>query len=150
VDAFPTAGEANLVDKLRQAGKATISLVAESDDHQVIGHVLFTPVEMQPANPCRGMGLGPLAVLRDYQNTGVGAALCKAGLEECRRLMVDYVVVLGDPNYYRRFGFTPAAQFNLMNEFGAGPAFQAQELTPDCLKNLHGLVQYASEFSEVS
>jgi putative acetyltransferase len=149
-NAFPSAQEADLVDRLRQAGKATLSLVAESDEHQVIGHVLFSPVTVQPPAVCRGLGLGPLAVLRDYQNTGVGSALCKAGLEECRRLMVDYVVVLGDPNYYRQFGFIPASQLNLENEYGVHDEFMVQVLTPGCLKNVRGVVRYSSEFADLT
>ncbi|MEO8358219.1 MAG: N-acetyltransferase [Chloroflexota bacterium] len=64
--AFPTEAESKLVDALREKGKATISLVATSDD-QVLGHILFSPVSTTPSSEPRGIGLAPVAVHPDFQ-----------------------------------------------------------------------------------
>jgi putative acetyltransferase len=145
--AFPTPAEARLVDLLRQDGQARVSLVAVAAG-EVVGHVLFSPVTLdgvstEPA----ALGLAPVAVLPDWQRRGVGSALIRAGLEACRRLGTPWVVVLGWPAYYPRFGFEPAGPRRLGNEYGAGEAFQVQELIPGSLPAAGGLVRYAPEFA---
>jgi putative acetyltransferase len=158
--AFPGPGEARLVDLLRQAGKASISLVAEFDG-VVAGHILFSPVtagreeanllSSEPARVDRkGLGLAPVAVLPEYQSQGIGSALIRAGLEMCRKCGFEFVVVLGAPRYYSRFGFRPASRFGLENEYGVDEEFMAQELTPGGLSGVKGLVKYQPEFSVVS
>lgn len=103
--AFPTEAEANLVDRLRQAGKAIVSLVAEVDG-SVVGHVLFSPVTIQgEAAVYTGLGLAPVAVLPAHQNQGIGGQLITQGLAVCRQLGQPWVVLLGHPSYYPRFGF---------------------------------------------
>lgn len=95
--------EADLVDALRTDGDSSISLVAE-DEGAIIGHVLFSPMEA----PFRALGLGPVAVLPARQRSGVGGALIRAGIEEARRQGWQGIFVLGEPAFYRRFGFDPA------------------------------------------
>ena len=148
-DAFPGPIEAILVDRLRAAGKAVISLVAELDDGQIVGHILFSPVSTDPPISSHGLGLAPLAVRRDYQHTGVGSKLCRAGLEAARDFGADYVVVLGNPAYYSRFGFETAANQRLGNEYKVLEDFMVIELIPGCLKNVAVVVKYAAEFGEL-
>jgi putative acetyltransferase len=93
--AFKGSAEARLVDLLREASKAIISLIAVFDD-KVVGHILFSQIEIRP-NPknMRGLGLAPLAVLPEYQRRGIGSSLVARGLEECQEKGYDVVVVLG-------------------------------------------------------
>lgn len=109
--AFPTRAEAQLVVTLRAADADTLELVAE-DGGQVVGTVMFSPVTAISANGslAYGIGLGPVAVAPDRQGQGIGTALIEAGLDYLRTLGVPWCVVLGDPDYYARFGFTPASQ----------------------------------------
>ena len=145
--AFDRADEAALVDALRGAGKATISLVAIVDGH-VVGHVLFSPVTLDGAP--LGLGLAPLAVAPEAQRRGVGAALVRAGLAEARAAGHGVVVVLGDPAYYRRFGFVAAEPRDLCSEYDAPPgSFQVAELVPGALAGRSGLVRYAPELAAV-
>ncbi len=104
--AFPTQLEADLVDLLRANGNAVVSLVAHVGA-RIAGHVLFSPVivERNGEVVARGLGLAPLAVMPAQQRQGIGAALVRAGIEECRNKGTPFVVVLGGPEYYRRFGF---------------------------------------------
>ncbi|MGD9646167.1 MAG: GNAT family N-acetyltransferase [Pirellulales bacterium] len=147
--AFPTSAESRLVDELRRAGRLTISLVAIADE-QVVGHVAFSPVTLEGGDAralACPLGLAPLAVLPPWQKLGVGSALVKAGLEQCRRLSAGYVVVLGSPAYYGRFGFSPAANWNLSDDYQGGPAFQAIELVAGAIPPQGGRIRYAPEFA---
>ena len=142
----PRTNEADLVDALRQAGQATVSLVAILDG-QLAGHILFSPVTLSPAVPhLRGLGLGPLSVLPKFQRQGIGSKLALRGLEVCRGAAFDYVVLLGDPAYYSRFGFRTGRLFQLDNEYGAEDPFMAMELRPGALADAAGLVQFRPEF----
>jgi putative acetyltransferase len=146
--AFPTDAEARLVDRLRAAGRARVALVAELDG-AVVGHILFSPVVIvSPSQRCSGLGLAPLAVLPACQRRGVGSALVHEGLAACRRAGCDFVVVLGHPKYYPRFGFRRASAMGLGNEYGADEAFLVLELRPGSLPAGGGLVLYGPEFAE--
>jgi putative acetyltransferase len=141
--AFPTAGEADLVDALRSAGKARVSLVALVDG-VVVGHILFSPITIEGVE--LGLGLAPVAVLPAHQRRGIGSRLIEEGLAVCRREGVPLVVVLGHPEYYPRFGFRRASEHGLGNEYGADEAFRVVELRPGSIPAAGGLVRYASEF----
>jgi putative acetyltransferase len=142
--AFPTDAEARLVDLLRARGRAQVSLVAEQDG-RVAGHVLFSPITVDDT-PTKGVGLAPVAVLPQCQRQGLGSRLITEGLAVCRATGFVFVVVLGEPGYYRRFGFSPAAEKGLGNTYGADDAFMVLELTPGGLPVGGGLVRYAPEF----
>jgi putative acetyltransferase len=146
--AFPTPVEARLVDRLRSGGTALVALVAE-EGGEVVGHVLFSPVTVETGNDTTtgGVGLAPVAVLPAYQSRGIGSRLVREGLEACRRAGHPFAVVLGGPDYYRRFGFRRAADFGLGNEYGADEAFMAIELRPGGLPAEGGLVRYSEEFA---
>jgi putative acetyltransferase len=147
--AFGAPGEADLVDSLRAARKVVASLVAEHDG-QVVGHVLFSPVTVASApSTWRAVGLAPMCVLPEFQRTGIGSALVRAGLDACRQAGYDAVVVLGHVGYYPRFGFVRALDHGLENEYGATDAFMVLALRNDALTNVRGLVTYASEFREL-
>lgn len=146
--AFGQAAEADLVDRLRLAGDAVVSLVAEQQA-EVVGHILFSPVRLDPAPPLppRWLGLAPMAVLPSRQRGGIGRALVEAGLAAARAGGTTAVVVLGHPEYYPRFGFAPASGFGLRCAYDApDEAFMALALTPDGLARHRGLVCYAPAF----
>ena len=145
-EAFGEPLEARLVDALRGTPDY-LSLVATIAD-RVVGHILFTPIVIEPLVDRRIVGLAPMAVRPGHQRSGIGSQLIRAGLEECRRSGYSAVVVLGHPEYYPRFGFVPAHTFGLSCEFPSPPeAFMALELVDSSLSGLSGLVRYRSEFS---
>ncbi|MBI5944421.1 MAG: N-acetyltransferase [Chloroflexi bacterium] len=141
---FRTDAESKLVAMLRINDKVILSLVAVYN-REVVGHVMFSPVTTSPSSIIKGLGLAPLAVKPEYQKQGVGAQLVREGLSMCAELEYDYVVLLGDPNYYQRFGFSKASDFGIQNEYGVDNPFMVIKLT-DC--NLEkGLIKYCPEFS---
>ena len=146
--AFPTEAEARLIDRLREDRKLTLSLIAEAKD-RVVGHVAFSPVSIDPQIQAqRGVGLGPVAVLPEWQGTGIGEKLITRGIEDCRRDGYSFVVVLGEPEYYERFGFRRASLFGLGNEYGVDDPFMVLELRLDGLPKVPGTVRYVQVFSE--
>ncbi len=148
--AFGRPSEAALVDALRTAAPSCLSLVAEREGH-IIGHIFFSPVEIEPDTPSLSvMGLGPMAVLPEYQSQGIGSQLVERGLEECKRLNYDVVVVIGHPKFYPRFGFRQAGQRGLDCEYDVpDEVFMVAELRPGALAGRQGLVKYHPEFSRV-
>lgn len=95
--------EAAIVDALRNAGALALSLVAE-DEGGIVGHVAFSAVSISGTGGT-WLGLGPVSVLPGRQGSGIGQALIRKGLAQLAASGADGCVVLGDPGYYRRFGF---------------------------------------------
>lgn len=148
VSAFETPSEANLVDALREQAQSVVSLVAE-DDGELVGHIMFSPVSLSGCPKLKVMGLAPMAVAPEQQRKrkGIGSALVRAGLEQCRNLGFAAVVVLGHPKYYPRFGFSPSSQFGIDSEYDVPEeVFMAMELQPGVLSGKTGTVRYHAAF----
>jgi putative acetyltransferase len=147
--AFETPLEANLVDALRAQAEPVVSLVAE-DDGAIVGHIMFTPVSLSGHPGLKVMGLAPMAVAPEHQRKGIGSALVRAGLERCRQLDFAAVVVLGHPEYYPRFGFSPSTRFGIGSEYDVPEdVFMATELQPGALSGKAGTVKYHAAFGDV-
>ncbi|VTR98529.1 GNAT family N-acetyltransferase [Tuwongella immobilis] len=152
---FPLHLEAILVDRLRESGRLTVSLVAEwreslAGPGRVVGQIAWSPVTTpQLAIPPQalGVGLAPVAVDADLRRQGIATRLVQAGLDRCRELGFGWCVVLGEPAFYRRFGFRPAYPFGLFDRYEGGDAFQVLELSPGALPRDAGRVEYAPEFA---
>jgi putative acetyltransferase len=149
LEAFGGPAEAELVDKLRANGKFALSLVAELDG-RVVGHILFTVVTIEDADPCsRALGLAPLAVSIQFQRKGVGSALMRRSLKLCRDMGHDAIVVVGHPEHYPKFGFLPASRYGLRCEYDVPEdVFMALELRAGALQGRGGLVRYQPEFGD--
>ena len=145
--AFETDAEARLVNGLRQSGTDPfISLVAAQDGH-VVGHILFTPVEI---GEWRAVALGPMAVAPASQRRGIGSMLVLAGLKACAEAGEQVVCVLGHPEYYPRFGFRRMSEFGLTCEFKAPDnVLMVAELKPGAIAGRTGEVRYHSLFKTV-
>jgi putative acetyltransferase len=146
--AFGSPLEARIVECLR-AEPGCLSLVATRNE-QVIGHILFTPVSLEPSVGFRVAGLGPMAVRPEDQRAGVGGQLIRAGLDACRQHGYSAVVVVGHPAYYPRFGFEPAHTRGLtLRDFDVPEdVFMVIELDAAVRDRLKGAVRYRSEFAE--
>jgi putative acetyltransferase len=149
--AFGQPAEADLVERLRQTCTDSLSLVAEDD--AVVGHILFTPVMLESgARRVVGKGLAPMAVLPDRQRQGIGSQLVRRGLDILRERGCPFVVVVGHPEYYPRFGFEPASTHGLASQWEGIPdaAFMALVLDVQAMAGVSGVAKYREEFSEVA
>lgn len=148
--AFPTAQEARLVDRLRSRVDDAISLVAATQAG-VVGHILFTPVVIHGRNlQTPAMGLGPMAVLPEFQRQGVGSRLVRAGLRACTDKGILAVFVIGPSEYYRRFGFEPAGPRGFHHaDRKYDPYLFVLELQEDALAHKQGRVAYHPEFDSL-
>ncbi len=145
-EAFGQPAEADLVDALRDEGHARVSMIAEVDG-QVVGHILFSELPINTADGVvPALALAPMAVTPALQRQGVGSQLLRHALVACRDAGHRIVVVLGHPEYYPRFGFSPRLAAQLESPY-AGPAFMAIELAPGALAGVRGRVEYAPPFS---
>jgi putative acetyltransferase len=142
--AFPTPAEAELVDMLRADGDLILSLAAEQDG-LIAGHVAFSRIVIErDDNPGAAVSLAPVAVLPQYQRNGVGKALIARGLAMLAAKGEDLVVVLGDPAYYRRFGFAAAEAVPFASDY-SGPYLQALRLAGR--RVMPGRLRYPSAFA---
>ncbi|ELZ20741.1 GNAT family N-acetyltransferase [Natrinema limicola] len=140
--------ESRIVQRLHDADKAVVSLVAVAGN-QIVGHVLFSPTTVaDQGENVELVGLAPVGVRPENQNEGVGSSLIQQGLERCREAGADAVVVLGDPEYYSRFGFERASEYGLGNECGADEGFMVKPLHEGAVANVDGIVTYQPEFQQ--
>ena len=100
-----------LVSGLREQSALEVSLVAE-DGGQVVGHIAFSQVTINGEH-IAWYGLAPVSVDPNHQNQGIGSKLIITGLEAIRKLGVKGCVLLGEPEYYGRFGFKPVEALKL-------------------------------------
>lgn len=94
-----------IVNKLRESGALSVSLVAE-EDGRIVGHVALSAVTISDGSE-HWYGLGPISVLPDCQSRGVGSKLMEAAIQALKECQAQGCVLLGDPGYYHRFGFVP-------------------------------------------
>lgn len=147
--AFATETEAKLVDVLRESSSEYISQVAV-EDQNVVGHIMFTPVTLEPFEDLRLMGLAPMAVSPTLQRGGIGSELVKTGLLRCTESDVGAVAVLGHPQYYPRFGFRPASQWGIKSEYEVPEeVFMMMELSPGYLQGYQGIIRYDAAFADI-
>ncbi|MCW5724224.1 MAG: N-acetyltransferase [Maricaulaceae bacterium] len=152
--AFPGPEEARLVRALRAADAGVMEWVCEGNG-KVSGMVVFSPVKLDPdaGDAAFGFGLGPVAVIPALQRQGIGAALIRAGLDQVRRLGAAFVVVLGAPSYYERFGFSPASaagwRWSGDPDGAAGDAFQRLVIDPARTPSGPAVIHYHPAFDGV-
>lgn len=145
--AFGRPAEAQLVARLRREASPVVSLVAENNG-TVVGHILFSPVSIAERPGIKAMGLAPMAVTPELQRSGIGTALVRAGVEACRAVGAELVVVLGHPTYYPRFGFAPASRWGVKSEYAVpDEVFMALPLAADGEIDLAGTVRYHAAFA---
>jgi putative acetyltransferase len=149
--AFGQPAEAILVDALRVSCEDALSLVA--DEHgDVVGHILFTPVVVEGnGRSIVGMGLAPMAVLPDRQRKGIGLQLVSRGLDILNDRGCPFVVVVGHPEYYQRFGFERASKHGLASQWDGMPddAFMVLVMDEAAMTGVSGIARYRDEFNSV-
>lgn len=143
--------EHQIVHKLRSSDSfiPQLSLVAEIYGN-IVGHVLLTSVRIKNQyKDFDSLALAPVSVLPDYQNRGIGGNLIKTAHSKAKQIGFTSVVLLGHENYYPKFGYKAAYQFNITFPFEAPPEnCMAVELEEHSLKDVSGVVVYPADFFE--
>ena len=146
--AFPTNLEADLVSRLHADFDSEISLVAK-DEREIVGHVMLSRMQVEAdGREQRALGLAPVAVLPERQRQGIGTALIEEALKRAEKLGEELVFVVGEPDYYGRFGFSQETAKPFASPY-AGPCFQAKVLRNDFSLPASGRAEYAPGFAEL-
>jgi putative acetyltransferase len=142
----PTIEDGLVVALRADAGwVSALSIVAEDADGVVVGHVVATEGRLGDAPV---VGIGPLGVRPDRQGSGVGGALVHAVVAVADALGYPLVALLGEPAYYRRFGFVPAADLGVeAPDPSWGDFFQARPLAAHAGET--GTFRYAAPFDDL-
>jgi putative acetyltransferase len=147
--AFGGIAEADLVDALRDGGYVEVSLVADVDGGMV-GHILFSRITVTTeAGTIPALSLAPMAVLPNRQRQGIGKELVRAGLDVCREKGHDLVLVLGHPDFYQQFGFSPELVREIESPFGGGEAWMGLRLNAVESEPIRGKVVFSPPFGEL-
>ena len=152
--AFGQAQEGNIVDALRTNGAALLSLVATLND-RVVGHILYSPATIISSSVTManvtGAALGPMSVLPEHQRLGIGSALVTIGNEKIQTASHPFIIVMGHPTFYPRFGFRRASSLAVKCEWNVpDEVVMLLILDETKMRGISGLVKYRHEFSSVS
>ena len=148
--AFGAPEEANIIDKLRDTCEGLISLVA-IEMEKIVGHILFSPATIEGKHGVvKGMGLAPMAVLPEIQRQGIGSQLVKRGVEYLMKTPCPFIIVLGHPEFYPRFGFEIASQYGIKCQWEGVPdeAFMILWLDKSMMNKVSGVGRYKEEFNK--
>jgi putative acetyltransferase len=149
---FGQETEAKLVEHVREGPNyiPALSLVAISDD-KIVGYIMFSKIAITNGDSrYESLALAPMIVHPAYRKQGFGSKLITQGLQKAADLGYTSVLVLGHEYYYPKFGFVPAAKWNIKAPFEVpAEVFMARELVPNALINVSGTVVFPIEFSVI-
>lgn len=153
LDAFEQPDEADLVNRLRDAGAIWLSHVALIDG-KIVGHALYSMVTVTDGDTVREFpALAPLAVVSKRQQQGIGSALMTAGLNAARNAGHGLMFLVGHPSYYTRFGFQPAKPLGFTSDYVKDNEphehFMVAILDESLLNTVKGHVRYHAAFEDV-
>ena len=140
--------EWTLVDKIRNSECYIndLSLVAEVDD-KICGHIMVTPLNIRNMNNTfQSLAIAPVSVSKEYQKKAIGKKLMESVIEHSKKLGYKSIVVLGDPNYYTKFGFKKAIDYDIKLNDDLKEYLFALELKEGGLKGVNGIIEYCSAF----
>lgn len=147
---FGRENEAELIEKIRNSDRyiPELSLVAELNN-QVVGHIMFSYINLLNTEATKVLALAPVAVLPEYQNRAIGTLLITTGLEIAEKIRVPMVIALGNPQFYNRFGFKPAINYGIQSPFDVEDEYFMVKFFKSDRKIYKGKVIYPSAFQDV-
>ncbi|TKH19635.1 N-acetyltransferase [Bacillus wiedmannii] len=147
---FSDKKEHELVKRIRECDAFIPELSIVAVDEEVVGHILLSKITIERGGTSvESLALAPVSVARGHQKKGIGGKLIGAALEKAKELGYGSVVVLGHPEYYPKFGFKKASEWNIKAPFEVpNEVFMVIELSENTLQGVEGIVQYSSAFAE--
>ena len=117
--------EHNLIERIRLSPDyiPELSLVAESDDI-ILGHIMFSRIFV---GQTKAIALAPLSVRTDWQRKGIGKLLVAAGHRQARKMGYFCSMVLGNPDYYSKFGYEKASIYGIIAPFDVPDEYYIRE-----------------------
>ena len=131
------------IDLLEDPTAAPLLSLVAAEAGEILGHCIFSTISVADKATPGAYILSPLAVDPGAQSAGIGSSLINNGLELLRNNGGELVMVLGDPNYYRRFGFHTEHQLSAPHALEYPEAWMAQALQPGALDRISGAVRCA-------
>lgn len=149
--AFQRSDEADLVNRLREAGAVWLSQVALLDGN-IVGHALYSMATVSDGSAVHEYpALGPIAVAVDWQKQGIGAKLIKSGLQAAKDAGYGLMFLVGHPTYYPRFGFQPAQPLGFTSDYVKESSrhehFMVAALDSSLLGAVRGHLRFHSAFA---
>ncbi len=139
-----------LVERLRESDAyiPDLSLVAETTEGQIVGHIMLSKVKVQDGEKVfTALAVAPLSVLPEYQRMGIGGKLIREAHRRASELGYAVTVLLGHKDYYPRFGYKKASLFGIRFPFEAPDDYcMVAELKKNGLEDLRGMVCYPDAF----
>ncbi len=148
--AFQTAkvsngNEQDFVNKLRESSNyiPELALVAE-EDGKIVGHIMLTKTTVATSErKIEALLIAPLSVALEYRNRGIGSKLVLASFEVAKKMGYNAVFVVGDPEFYGRFGFKASVSFGIRHVPVIGDQYvMVYELTSGALSGITGTVTF--------
>ncbi|HHY2674118.1 GNAT family N-acetyltransferase [Bacillus toyonensis] len=147
---FSDKKEHELVKRIRECDAFIPELSIVAVDKEIVGHIMLSKITIeQGGTTIDSLALAPVSIAPSHQKKGIGGKLITAALEKAKELGYRSVVVLGHPEYYPKFGFERASQWNIKAPFEVpDEVFMVMELRENTLQGVEGIVQYSSAFAE--
>ena len=142
--------EHELVKRIRECDAFVPELSIVVVDEEIVGHIMLSKITIEKDGASvDSLALAPVSVANGHQKKGIGGKLIVAALEKAKGLGYGSVVLLGHPEYYPKFGFKKASEWNIKAPFEVpDEVFMVKELTENALEGVEGVVQYSSAFAE--
>ncbi|PEC37647.1 GNAT family N-acetyltransferase [Bacillus toyonensis] len=147
---FSDKKEHELVKRIRECDAFIPELSIVAVDKEIVGHIMLSKITIeQGGTTVDSLALAPVSIAPSHQKKGIGGKLITAALEKAKELGYGSVVVLGHPEYYPKFGFERASQWNIKAPFEVpDEVFMVMELRENTRQGVEGIVQYSSAFAE--
>ncbi|MED0973433.1 N-acetyltransferase [Bacillus paramycoides] len=147
---FSDKTEHELVSRIRKCDAFIPELSIVAVDKEIVGHIMLSKITIeQDGTSVESLALAPVSVAPSHQKKGIGGKLIAAAIEKAKELGYGSVVVLGHQEYYPRFGFKKASDWNIKAPFEVpDEVFMVMELRENTLQGVEGIVQYSSAFAE--
>ena len=114
-------------------------------DNKIIANIVYAKgkLKLENGNIREILIFGPVSVLPKYQKKGYGEKLINYTIEKAKELGFDAIVIMGNPNYYKKFGFESCSKYKIyyegLDKNEETPFFMIKILNDNNIENLKGI-----------